>query len=192
MNECIPEAVLATALPRIASVSPRQSPIDAALTALQDFDAFTLQGWVASSFVLAQTVFLLFYGQIMCIYPAKWVLVATITFFETGFLICGVAQNARQLIVGRTVSGMGAAGMCAYLCFFSCYGNVIYRIQMVVSMIQIITQVTRLQDRPRLFGAFGAVFGLSSVIGPRIGGALTDHVSLPISRFCCTLPLIYL
>jgi len=136
------QTILATALPRIAS----------------DFGAFTLQGWVASAFVLAQTVFLLFYGQVMCIYPAKWVLVAAITFFETGSLICGVAQNANQLIVGRTVSGMGAAGM-------------------FVSMIQIITQVTRLEDRPKLFGAFGAVFGLSSVIGPLIGGALTDHVT---------------
>ena len=49
----------------------------------------------------------------MCIYLAKWGLVAAITFFETGSLICGVSQNAKQLIVGRTVSGMGAAGMCA-------------------------------------------------------------------------------
>lgn len=44
-------------------------------------------------------------------------------------------------------------------------------------MIQIIAQVTRLEDRPRFFGAFGAVFGLSSIIGPLIGGAFTDHVS---------------
>ena len=45
------------------------------------------------------------------IYSAKWVLVAAIAFFETGSLLCGVLQNA--IIVGRTVSGMGAAGMCA-------------------------------------------------------------------------------
>ena len=44
-------------------------------------------------------------------------------------------------------------------------------------MLQIIAQVTRLEDRPRLFGVFGAVFGLSSVIGPLIGGGFTDHVS---------------
>ena len=44
-------------------------------------------------------------------------------------------------------------------------------------MIQIVAQVTRLEDRPRLFGMFGAVFGLSSIIGPLIGGAFTDHVS---------------
>jgi MFS family permease len=136
------QTILATALPRIAS----------------DFDAFTLQGWVASSFVLAQTVFLLFYGQVMRIFPAKWVLVSTIVIFEAGSLICGVAQNVNQLITGRTVSGMGAAGI-------------------FVSMIQIVAQVTRLEDRPKLFGAFGAVFGLASIIGPLIGGSLTDHVT---------------
>ena len=87
--------------------------------AVQDFGAFALQGWVASSFGLAQTVFLLFYAQIMCIYSAKWVVVAAITFFETGPLISGVSQNAKQLIVGRTVRGMGPTGMCAYPCFFS-------------------------------------------------------------------------
>jgi MFS family permease len=45
-------------------------------------------------------------------------------------------------------------------------------------MIQILAQVTRLEDRPKLFGMFGAVFGLSSIIGPLVGGAFTDHVSL--------------
>lgn len=84
--------------------------------ASQDFRAFTLQGWVATAFVLAQTVFLLFYGQVLRIFPAKWVLVSAVIIFETGSLICGVAQNVNQLIVGRTVSGIGAAGMCESSC----------------------------------------------------------------------------
>lgn len=40
-------------------------------------------------------------------------------------------------------------------------------------MLSILAQVTLLEDRPKLFGAFGAVFGISSIIGPLIGGALT-------------------
>ncbi|KAJ3850785.1 ABC transporter [Lentinula lateritia] len=136
------QTILSTALPRIAS----------------DFNSFSLQGWVSSSFVLAQTVFLLFYGQLLRIFPAKWIMISAVTIFETGSLICGVSQNVDQLIVGRTVSGVGAAGI-------------------FVAMIQIISQATRLEDRPRLFGMFGAVFGLSSVIGPLIGGAFTDHVT---------------
>ncbi|KAJ7627025.1 ABC transporter [Roridomyces roridus] len=136
------QTILSTALPRIAS----------------DFDSFSLQGWVSSSFVLAQTVFLLFYGQMLRIAPAKYIMLSSIAIFEIGSLVCGVSQNVGQLIAGRTVSGVGAAGL-------------------FVAMIQIISQVTRLEDRPRLFGLFGAVFGLSSVIGPLIGGAFTDHVT---------------
>ncbi|KAJ7140137.1 hypothetical protein C8R46DRAFT_1233990 [Mycena filopes] len=78
--------------------------------------------------------------------PAKWVLISAIALFEIGSLVCGVAQDMKTIIVGRVVSGVGAAGI-------------------FVSMFQIIAQATRLEDRPRLFGLFGALFGLASVIG---------------------------
>ncbi|KAJ7286552.1 ABC transporter [Mycena rebaudengoi] len=159
------QTILSTALPRIAS----------------DFNSFSLQGWVATSFVLAQTVFLLFYGQLLRIFPAKWIMVSSILIFETGSLVCGLAQNVDQLIAGRVVSGVGAAGM-------------------FVAMTQVISQVTRLEDRPRLIGLFGAVFGLSTVIGPLIGGAFTDHVTwrwvffinLPIGGVSLTAVLLLL
>lgn len=88
-------SLTATALPRIAS----------------DFKNFSLQGWVATSFVLAQTVFLLIFGQALRIYSAKWTLVTSISIFEIGSLVCGVSQNVNQLIAGRAITGLGAAGM---------------------------------------------------------------------------------
>jgi MFS family permease len=136
------QTILATALPRIAS----------------DFDSFSLQGWIATAFILTQTVFLLFYGQILRIFPAKWVFVSAIIVFELGSLVCGVAQTVGQLIAGRAVSGVGASGI-------------------FVGILQITSQITRLEDRARLFGFFGAVFALASVIGPLIGGAFTDRVT---------------
>ncbi|KAF7299910.1 Major facilitator superfamily protein [Mycena chlorophos] len=145
------QTILATALPRIAS----------------DFDSFALQGWVATAFVLAQTIFLLFYGQLMRIFPAKYILLSTITLFEAGSLLCALAPNVGALIAGRTVTGFGAAGM-------------------FVAVLQIMAQSTRLEDRPRLFSLFGVVFGISSIIGPLIGGAFTDHVTW---RWCFYLNL---
>ncbi|KAJ7234023.1 major facilitator superfamily domain-containing protein [Mycena haematopus] len=123
-----------------------------------DLDSFALQAWVATSFVLAQSSFLLFFGQVLRIFPAKWVLSATIAIFELGSLVCALAHSMGTLIAGRTVSGVGAAGM-------------------TVGMLQVITQATRLEDRPKYMGMLGGVFALSSIIGPLIGGALTDHVT---------------
>jgi predicted MFS family arabinose efflux permease len=53
------------------------------------------------------------FGPVLRIFPAKWVLVATIGIFEAGSLVCGVAQNIDSIIAGRAVSGFGAAGMFA-------------------------------------------------------------------------------
>ncbi|KAM0790108.1 hypothetical protein ACM66B_005435 [Microbotryomycetes sp. NB124-2] len=133
------QTILAPALPRIAS----------------DFNAFTLQGWVSSAFILTQTGFILIYGPILRIYSAKYTLLVAVVIFEVGSVICGAAPDVYVLIFGRALSGVGAAGI-------------------FTSAIQILGQCTRLEDRPKLFGLFGAVFGLSSVIGPFIGGGLTD------------------
>ncbi|GAA5937593.1 MDR family MFS transporter [Sporobolomyces koalae] len=159
------QTILATALPRIAS----------------DFDAFDLQGWVSSAFILTQTSFILIFGQVLRIYPAKWCLISSITVFEIGSAVCGSGQNIYAIIVGRAVSGVGAAGI-------------------FISMLSILAQVTRLEDRPKLFGMFGAVFGISSIIGPLCGGALTDHVSwrwcfyinLPIGAFSAAVTFLLL
>ncbi|KAJ7732686.1 ABC transporter [Mycena metata] len=145
------QTILATALPRIAS----------------DFDAFSLQGWVSSSYVLAQSAFLLFYGQILRIFPAKWVLVSAVAIFEIGSLLCALSQSIGQLIAGRTISGAGAGGL-------------------LIAMIQAFTQATRLEDRPKFFAVFGVVFALSSVLGPLIGGSITDHTTW---NFWLSLPL---
>ncbi|KAJ7247006.1 MFS general substrate transporter [Mycena rebaudengoi] len=145
------QTILSTALPRIAS----------------DFDSFKLQGWAASSFVLAQSVFLPFFGQSLRIFSAKSVMLVGVAVFEIGSVVCGAAQNMGTLIAGRTISGLGSAGM-------------------FVALLLITSQITRIEDRPKYMGTMGGAFGLSSIIGPLIGGGLTEHATW---RWCFFLNL---
>lgn len=79
-------SLAATALPRIAT----------------DFNAFTLQGWVSSAFVLTQTSFVLIFGQVLRVHIAKWVLLGAIFLFELGSLLCGVAGSVPFAPFSRT------------------------------------------------------------------------------------------
>ncbi|KAI5476421.1 MFS transporter, partial [Pseudohyphozyma bogoriensis] len=136
------QTILSPALPVIAS----------------KFEALTQIAWISSAYFLTQTAFLLLYGQILTCFDRKWTFLLSISLFEIGSLICGVAPNVDVLIFGRAFAGCGAAGI-----FVSC--------------LSIIADVTRLEDRPKLLGLFGGVFAVSSVIGPLLGGAFTDKVS---------------
>ncbi|KAK9893727.1 MFS general substrate transporter [Cystobasidium minutum MCA 4210] len=122
------------------------------------FNALEQIAWIASAYFLTQTALLLLYGQALTVFDRKWTYLSAIILFEIGSLICAVATNVDILIFGRAFAGLGAAGI-------------------FVSVLSIIAEVTTLEQRPRLFGLFGAVFAVSSVIGPLLGGAFTDHVS---------------
>ncbi|KAG8894654.1 hypothetical protein FRC00_008630 [Tulasnella sp. 408] len=122
------------------------------------FNALEQVTWIASAYFLTQAGLMLTYGQILRVAPTKWVYLAAVALFEIGSAICGAAPNINVLIFGRAFAGVGAAGI-----FVSC--------------LSIIAVITKLEQRPLLFGLFGGVFALSSVIGPLMGGAFTDHVS---------------
>ncbi|KAL8292144.1 hypothetical protein RQP46_001610 [Phenoliferia psychrophenolica] len=122
------------------------------------FSALDQLAWIASSYFLTQCAFLLLYGQILTVFDRKYTFLFAITIFELGSLVCAVAPDVNVLIFGRAFAGCGAAGI-------------------FVSVLSIIAEVTRLEQRPKLLGLFGAVFGISSVIGPLLGGAFTDKVT---------------
>ncbi|GAA5880175.1 hypothetical protein JCM8547_006579 [Rhodosporidiobolus lusitaniae] len=122
------------------------------------FQALEQIAWIASAYFLTQCAFLLLYGQILTMFDRKWTFLVAILLFEIGSIICAVAKNVDILIFGRAFAGCGAAGI-------------------FIAVLSIIADCTRLEDRPKLLGMFGGVFALSSVIGPLLGGAFTDHVS---------------
>ncbi|KAG8815924.1 hypothetical protein FRC19_000679 [Serendipita sp. 401] len=124
---------------------------------------------------------MLTFGQILTIAPSKWVYMTTIGLFEIGSLICAVANSMNVLIFGRAFQGIGASGM-------------------FISILTILAQITKLETRPILFGSFGGVFALASVVGPLLGGAFTDHVSwrwcfyinLPFGAFSIAAVIFFL
>ena len=98
------------------------------------------------------------FGKFYTFFSLKWVFLIAIGLFELGSLICGVAPNSSALVVGRAIAGVGSAGV-----FSGAY-------------LLIATSVP-LAMRPSFNGLIGAVYGVSSVVGPLLGGVFTDKVS---------------
>lgn len=115
-------------------------------------------GWYGSGYLLPSCALTLMFGKLYTFFSIKWVYLAALFIFELGSFVCGIAPNSIGLIMGRAVAGIGGAGL------FS--GSVL-----------IVTQTVPLRRRPIYTGMLGAMFGIASVAGPLMGGALTDHAS---------------
>ncbi|KAF2122815.1 putative MFS multidrug transporter [Lophiotrema nucula] len=123
-----------------------------------DFHSLNDIGWYASGYLLPGASFMLLFGKLYRLYPVKSVYLSCITVFEIGSAVCGSAPSSKALIVGRAIQGLGSAGL------FS-------------GSVMILIHTVPLQKRPLFQGIFGAIIGVSSVVGPLLGGAFTDHVS---------------
>ncbi|KAF2797657.1 MFS general substrate transporter [Melanomma pulvis-pyrius CBS 109.77] len=134
--------IIATAIPRITD----------------QFKALNDVGWYGSSYLLTSCATQLIYGKIYTFYSIKWVYLTALFIFEIGSLICGVAPNSTALILGRAISGVGAAGI------FS-------------GAMLIVANTVPLRARPTYMGLIGGVYGIASVAGPLMGGAFTDHLT---------------
>jgi len=91
-------------------------------------------------------------------FPKKIVYLVYIGVFEAGSLVCALAPNSAALIVGRTVSGLGASGIFA--------GSLI-----------IVATIAPLHKRPLLTGMTNGTFGASQIVGPLIGGAFAQNIT---------------
>lgn len=114
--------------------------------------------WYASAYLLTSAATQLLWGRIYTFYSTKAIFLAAIVIFETGSALCGGAPNSVAFIVGRAIAGMGSAGIFSGLTI-------------------IITHIVPLRKRPIYVGLMGSMFGISSVVGPLLGGAFTDNVS---------------
>jgi EmrB/QacA subfamily drug resistance transporter len=114
--------------------------------------------WVVTAYLLAVTAVTPLYGKLGDLFGRKIVLQGALVLFLAGSALCGLAQGMTELIAFRAIQGLGGGGL-------------------MVSAQAAIGDVVPPSERGRYSGLFGAVFGVSSIAGPLIGGFLTTHLS---------------
>jgi EmrB/QacA subfamily drug resistance transporter len=141
-------------------------------TIVGDLGGISKLSWVVTAYLLASTVVGPVYGKLGDLYGRKLVLQSAIVIFLVGSALCGISQNMTELIVFRAIQGLGGGGL-------------------IVVTIAVVGDIIPPRDRGRYQGFFGAVFGVSTVIGPLLGGFFVDnlswrwifYVNLPIGLF---------
>ncbi|MFJ4837077.1 DHA2 family efflux MFS transporter permease subunit [Streptomyces sp. NPDC088746] len=114
--------------------------------------------WVVTAYMLAATAATPLWGKLGDQYGRKKLFQTAIVIFLVGSALCGMAQNMPQLIGFRALQGLGGGGL------------------MVLSM-AIVGDIVAPRERGKYQGLFGAVFGVTSVLGPLLGGFFTEHLS---------------
>ena len=125
---------------------------------ITDLGGFTQYTWVTTAYIIASTITVPITGKLTDMYGRKWFYVAGLIIFVLGSLLCGLSQSMTQIIVFRGLQGMGAGVMMA-------------------NAFIVIGDLFPPSERGKYQGLMTGVFGLSSVIGPTLGGFITDNLS---------------
>lgn len=127
-------------------------------TIVADLGGLEHISWVTTAYLLASTASTPLYGKLGDLYGRKRVFQVAIVIFLVGSALCGLSQSMLELILFRALQGLGGGGL-------------------IVGAQAIIGDVVSPRERGRYQGIFGAVFGVSSVAGPLLGGFFVEHLS---------------
>jgi EmrB/QacA subfamily drug resistance transporter len=127
-------------------------------TIVTELGGQSLLTWTITIYLLTSTITVPFYGKLSDLYGRKPLLMIGITLFLVGSALSGLSQDMTQLIVFRGIQGLGAGAL--------------FPISLAV-----IGDLFTPAERGKYQGLFGAVFGISSIVGPLLGGFLTEQVS---------------
>lgn len=122
---------------------------------VEDFNAFDSLSWIITAYLLTTTVTVPIAGKLSDLFGRRILLLVGVAIFGGASLMSGLAGDVNQLVIWRAVQGVG--------------GGII-----TANAFTIIGDLFAARERGRWQGMLGAVFGLSSVIGPLLGGWLTD------------------
>ena len=123
-----------------------------------DLHGLNKLSWVATAYLLTSAITPPIYGKISDLFGRKKIFQSAILIFLAGSVLCGVSQSMNQLVAARALQGIGAGGLMSLV-------------------LAIVGDVIPPRQRGKYMGYFGAVFGVSSVAGPLLGGFLTDSLS---------------
>ena len=114
--------------------------------------------WVTTAYIVASTVMVPIYGKLSDLFGRKLILLVGIGIFLLGSLLSGLSTETWEIIAARGVQGLGSAAL-------------------FTTALAVIADIFPPAERGKYSGLFGAVFGISSVVGPLAGGFLTDNLS---------------
>lgn len=123
---------------------------------IADLSGFDKYVWVVTAYLLASTTMIPIVGKLSDQFGRKWFFLTGVVVFLLGSILSGAAQTMNELIAFRAVQGLGS-GIGISLVF------------------TVVGDIFPPAERAKWQGIFGAVYGFSSVVGPTIGGWLTDH-----------------
>ena len=136
-----------------------QSIVGTALPRIvEQFNGLSELSWVVTAYLLTSTITIPISGKLSDIFGRRKMVLAGILIFVIGSMLTGISWNMGSLIAFRALQGIG--------------GGVLF-----ASAFAVIGDLFVPAERAKWQGIFGAVFGISSVIGPLLGGFLTDHAS---------------
>lgn len=127
-------------------------------TIVSDLGGLAIYSWAFSAYMLASTTTVPVYGKLSDIYGRRPVFAISMAFFLVGSVLCGLSQTMGQLVAFRAIQGLGAGGI-------------------IPLVFIIVGDIFNFEQRAKMQGLFAGVWGVSSVVGPLLGGFLVDQIS---------------
>jgi EmrB/QacA subfamily drug resistance transporter len=127
-------------------------------TVVTDLGGLELYGWVSAAYMLASVVTIPLYGKLADIHGRKPVMLFGLAVFLVGSMASGLSHTMLQLIAFRAVQGVGAGAL-------------------QPMALTIVGDIFRTEERARIQGVFGAVWGVAGMVGPLLGGVIVRLVS---------------